>query len=487
MNKARPFRTRLWLYFILFAAVIFSLLWILQTVFLQNFYNGMLAKNTCAAAEKIVAASADDDFTEVIDRLSAEDSLLVFVTEGDGTILYSSDAYRSYYNGPEHVGDGNSNPYHKGEVLSWQKTAYRNLPDGYDSFLEELQQSPQKKTEYTTDTQYVYGRVVSLSDGSEAVLYVSAALGAVGAAASIIRLQLFWVTLLSLVVAFGIAWFLARKFSVPVSQLSVQAKMLPTDRYEPVFEKGFCRELDELSDSLDKTAETLAAARNYQKELLANVSHDLRTPLTMIKGYAEMVRDISWEDDAQRIADTGIIIREADRLTALVNEILEYTRLQEGTRIIEGAEADLGKTVDRVCNQFEHLAMRNGQVIEREIADGCTIRGDEGLIERAAYNLIDNALRHTGDSGKIRVTVEKDGPVSSSLRFSVRDYGPGIPGSELPHIWEKYYTSRQRGGKGVSGLGLAIVRQIADLHGAAYGVENLPGEGCCFWICFSEK
>ena len=145
MNKARPFRTRLWLYFILFAAVIFSLLWILQTVFLQNFYNGMLAKNTCAAAEKIVAASADDDFTEVIDRLSAEDSLLVFVTEGDGTILYSSDAYRSYYNSPEHVGDGNSNPYHKGEVLSWQKTAYRNLPDGYDSFLEELQQSPQKR------------------------------------------------------------------------------------------------------------------------------------------------------------------------------------------------------------------------------------------------------------------------------------------------------------------------------------------------------
>ena len=180
-----------------------------------------------------------------------------------------------------------------------------------------------KKTEYTTDTQYVYGRVVSLSDGSEAVLYVSAALGAVGAAASIIRLQLFWVTPLSLVVAFGIAWFLARKFSVPVSQLSVQAKMLPTDRYEPVFEKCFCRELDELSDSLDKTAETLAAARNYLKELLANVSHDLRTPLTMIKGYAEMVRDISWEDDAQRIADTGIIIREADRLTALVNEIME--------------------------------------------------------------------------------------------------------------------------------------------------------------------
>ena len=114
MNKARPFRTRLWLYFILFAAVIFSLLWILQTVFLQNFYNGMLAKNTRAAAEEIAEASADDDFTEVIDRLSAEDSLLVFVTDGDGTILYSSDAYRSYYNGPEHVGDGNSNPYHKG-------------------------------------------------------------------------------------------------------------------------------------------------------------------------------------------------------------------------------------------------------------------------------------------------------------------------------------------------------------------------------------
>ena len=96
------------------------------------------------------------------------------------------------------------------------------------------------------------------------------------------------------------------------------------------FEKGFCSELDELSDTLDQTAFDLAQAENFRQELLANVSHDLRTPLTMIKGYAEMVRDISWEDEEKREADLAIIIREVDRLTGLVNEILEYSALQAG-------------------------------------------------------------------------------------------------------------------------------------------------------------
>ena len=197
--------------------------------------------------------------------------------------------------------------------MNWQIGNYKNLPDGYDEFLSALSQSEDGTVEYKTDSQYVCGRYIETADDEQTVLYVSAALGAVGATASIIRMQLLWVTALSLVIAFLIAWFLARRFAVPVGQLSDQAKMLADECYKPQFQKGFCSELDELSDALDQTAGELAEAKRYQKELLANVSHDLRTPLTMIKGYAEMVRDISWEDEAQRAADTGIIIREADR------------------------------------------------------------------------------------------------------------------------------------------------------------------------------
>jgi len=483
MSKTKSFRTKLWLYFILFAAIVFGLLWVLQTVFLQSFYNGMLIKNTRSAAEEIAGSTGSSDFTDRIDKLSADYSLLVFVTDTSGTILYSSDSYKSYYRVSEDYGGGDDNPYHRDEEMNWQVGNYRNLPDGYGEFLSTLSQSENGIVEIKTDSQYIYGTYIETNGEKQEVLYVSAALGAVGATASIIRVQLLWVTALSLVIAFVIAWFLARRFAVPVGQLSDQAKMLTEEHYEPQFRKGFCSELDELSDALDETAHELAEAKGYQKGLLANVSHDLRTPLTMIKGYAEMVRDISWEDETQRNADTGIIIREADRLTALVNEILEYTGLQNGHGNRKFTEIDFSALVKKVIGQFEPLLNQSGGIIESEIEDGCVVIGDEALLMRAVYNLVDNAIRHMGDDRKVIVSVKG----GERVLLEVVDHGAGIDETELPHIWEKYYTSRQRGNKGVSGLGLAIVREIAEIHDAEYGVSSEKGQGSRFWMALKKQ
>lgn len=482
MNKTKSFRNKLWIYFVIFAAIIFGLLWLLQTVFLQSLYNGMLIDNTRKAANEITGQSKSEGFTEIIDKLSLDNSLLVFVTDTDGTILYSSDSYKSYYHSSNH-GGGENNPYRQDETLNWQTGNYRNLPDGYRDFLSALKSSSDEETEIKTDTQYIYGTYIETEDGKEAVLYVSTTLGVVGGTASIIRVQLLWVTLLSLLIAFLIAWLLSKKFSVPVDQLSVQARMLATDSYTPIFEKGFCTELDGLSESMDEAAAMLSEAKEYQKELLANVSHDLRTPLTMIKGYAEMVRDVSWEDEASRNADTGIIIREADRLTALVNEILEYSKLQEKGISIEFAIVDLSALVMRIVSRFEPLMREQGIEIEQNIDEGCAVNGDSKLLESMAYNLIDNALRHTGSSGRVTVMLQK----SSDILFEVQDHGEGIDEADIPYIWEKYYTSRQHGSKGVSGLGLAIVKRIAEIHDAQYGVDSKKGEGSRFWIKLKKQ
>ena len=504
MNKKTfSFRTKLWLYFVLFAAVIFSLLWILQTVGLQSFYNGMMERNIRNAAKTMEAAAKSDDFFKTIDKLSFEDSLLVYITDREGNVFYSSDFYKPYFRQMKHPGPAKpapNDPFRRNGPNDFHEGSLRDLPDNYDDFLERLAASGTGTVEYTTGNTHVYGSRLMLDEeeddddndndndddndddkedeAQEVILYVAGTLGAVGAAATIIRTQLLWVTLLSLILGFVIAWAISRRFAKPINQLTEQAKMLSEEHYEDRFQKGFCRELDDLNDSLTQSAENLSEAREYQKELLANVSHDLRTPLTMIKGYAEMVRDISWEDEEQRNADTGVIIKEADRMTALVNEILEYSRLQEKNVKAVFTELDFSALTSNVADRFEPLFNQEGGTIERHIEPGCMVKGDPELLDRAVFNLIDNATRHTSETDKrVTVNLRREGERTC---LEIRDYGAGIDPEELPHIWEKYYTSRQRNGKGVSGLGLAIVKQIAALHQAEIKAESTPGKGSTF-------
>ncbi|MBQ6519255.1 MAG: HAMP domain-containing histidine kinase [Anaerolineaceae bacterium] len=498
------FRTKLWLYFILFAALIFSLLWVMQTLGLQGFYDDMMKNNIRNAGKAIAAASGSENFFEIIDRLSFEDSLLVFITDEEGNLIYSSDSYNPYFRQlPRPFSErGSKNiPNRSNDRTVNQTGPFRNLPDNYDEFLKKVKESEFGIVEYTSGSSFIYGARIKFDvdvfedfhfpgfqgkynddDNLEAILYTAGTLGAVGAAASIIRTQLLLGTGLSLILGFIIAWVISRRFSKPISQLTDQAKMLSEEHYEEKFQKGFCRELDELNDSLSQSAEKLSEARMYQKELLANVSHDLRTPLTMIKGYAEMVRDISWEDEAQRSADTGVIIKEADRMTALVNEILEYSRLHENNFAAELHDTDLSSLTETVTDRFDPLFSHEGGIIERDITPECIVKGNPELLERAVFNLLDNAVRHAAEPDKrIKISVHPDG---DHICFEVRDFGKGIDPEELPHIWEKYYTSRQRGNKGVSGLGLAIVKQIAALHQAEISAESEPGKGTLFRLTF---
>ena len=335
-------------------------------------------------------------------------------------------------------------------------------------------------TEHSTKDYYVCGSYIDYYGSDEkAVLYVGATLDAVGSSVTIISIQLVWVTILSIITGFVLSWFIAKRFSVPVDVLSEKAKRLGDKSYEKGFSKGFCMELDELSDTLDRTNDKLNEAHNFQMELLSNISHDLRTPLTMIKGYAEMIRDISWEDAQQCSEDVAVIIKEADRLTALVNEILEYSELKSDGKTIDLVKTDLSHIVEKTADSFETLYRPEGIVLERSIEDGIIVSGNGSRLERALYNLLDNGFRHTNESRKIKLTLSSD---KDKAFISVTDYGTGIKAEEINNIWDRYYTSRMRNGKGVSGLGLAIVKQIADMHSGVCKVESEEGVGSTFTI-----
>ena len=472
----------------LFTAIIFSVLWLLQTVFFQSFYNAMLIHNTKEVADRIIAHSDQSNINEQIDELTHDNNILVFITDTNGKTIYSSDAFNQpdkrmrkndEWEPRDDIDQLPEKPQFSDGVMV-KPGNLRVLPQHYDEFLATLRSSEEHRAEYSTESLYIYGAYIDYYGQSEkAVLYVSAAIDTVGPSVAIISMQLVWVTVLSVLIGFVLSWFIAKRFARPVDHLREKAKKLGESSYRTEFEKGFCSELDELNGALDTTNEKLLRAKDFQMELLANVSHDLRTPLTMIKGYAEMIQDISWNDEEQCKSDLSVIIKEADRLTSLVNEILEYSELQtEGGRK-EFETVDLSSMMERIADTFETLYKPDGLHVERKIGKDITVSGDAGLLERAVYNLMDNAVRHTGDSKTVKVALYTE---KERIMIDVTDYGNGISKEEAERIFERYYTSRQRSGKGVSGLGLAIVSRIVQLHQGKCLVESELGKGSTFRI-----
>ena len=474
-RKTNSFRKKLLSWFMFFTVVIFTVLWLLQTVFLQKFYNGMIIRNTVKVADKISSESQSSDITSYIDDISRSNSILVFVTDTDGNIMYSSDEYKK---GHKFKDERLEMPYNgNGKEMRFH---YRELPENYTEFLSAVNASDSGEAELQNDDIYVYGRLIDFYGSDEkAVLYVGTTLNAVGSTARIIRIQLIWVTLLSIIIAFVLALFMSKSFSKPVSQLNEKAHKLGEKDNDAEFSEGFCTELDELNKTLDTTSEKLKKNREFQNELLANVSHDLRTPLTMIKGYAEMIRDISREDEKQCAEDVAVIVEETDRLTALVNEILEYSELQMSDSEAVMNDVDLSETVASVADSFDKLYSKDGYVFERNITDDIHIKGNISRLKRAIYNLLDNAVRHAGEDKWIGITLRTD---NDKAIIEISDHGSGIAPEELEHIWDRYYTKRQRSGKGVSGLGLAIVKQIVSQHNGVCKAESEVGAGSVFSI-----
>ncbi|HRU98693.1 MAG TPA: HAMP domain-containing sensor histidine kinase [Ruminococcus sp.] len=471
--KTKSFRKKLISYFMFFTVVIFTVLWLLQTVFLQKFYNGMIIKNTVKVADKISEESRNSDIASYIDDVSRSNTILVFVTDTAGNILYSSDEYKKghkFRNDRMEMADDQIERYNH----------YRELPVNYDEFLSAVNSSDSGETGIKKEDSYVYGRLIDYYGyNDKAVLYLSTPLNAVGSTARIIRIQLIWVTLLSIIIAFVLALFMSKSFSKPVAQLNEKAHKLGEKDDDVDFNEGFCIELDELNTTLDTTSEKLKKNRDFQNELLANVSHDLRTPLTMIKGYAEMIRDISREDEKQCAEDVAVIVEEADRLTALVNEILEYSELQMSDSETVMNDVVLSDTVTSVADSFEKLYSKEGYVFERNIADNIHVKGNAARLQRAVYNLLDNAVRHAGEDKWTGVSLRTE---KGNVIIEISDHGSGIAADELEHIWDRYYTRRQRSGRGVSGLGLAIVKQIVSQHNGICRAESVVGTGSVFSI-----
>ena len=289
----------------------------------------------------------------------------------------------------------------------------------------------------------------------------------------------FYLTVAVILLATALVGFtMAKGVSEPIIETNKAAKDLSRSRYTRPPHSGGYREIAELNDTLVRAAEDLGKVEDLQRELIANISHDLRTPLTMIIGYAEAMRDIPEEVTPENMQ---IIIDETNRLNSMVNEVLDFSRLRTGSLELEEKPFNLTAQIREICSRVSKMAAVEGYTVLFDPAEDRTVTGDSGRISQVLYNLIGNALTYTGEDKTVRVTQRDAG---SRVRVEISDSGEGIPADELPYIFDRYYRSRENHRRAVigSGLGLNICRSILEKHGAGYGVRSEEGQGTTFWF-----
>lgn len=300
----------------------------------------------------------------------------------------------------------------------------------------------------------------------------------VDSASKILGKQLWAVTVAFFIFSIIIAIIISRKFSHPIKDVTEAARSMAAGKLEvnlPIRSKD---EIGQLTMSLNNLGKQLMINENLQKELIANVSHELRSPLSVIRGYAETVRDVTWPHTEKRTEQLTLIADETERLSHIVTDILDYSKLQSGAESVNIERFSLLDTLKTVVMRHELEASHNGVTIKLTCPD-ITASFDKAKFEQVVDNLLCNALSHAERGSNINVIAfETEDAVA---RISIKNKGTIIPKNELSSIWDRYYRTQQINKSLGTGLGLAIAKSIFDLLGVKYGVISQDDE-TTFWF-----
>lgn len=478
---------KVFLYFLGFTAILLGILWTVQIVYLDTIYKVIKEKKLNKVADYVqeqvetkdleyVIASLSRDYDMNINIMDNEGNSVVQSTDGAGESAFSMnyEQFKYYYGeavkagGRLDVFTEKKQDFPKPEIIPDEEETIRNKRDGKNSpFGEKIRQMEHMLSVRVVDT-----------EGGEYVIMVEALLSPVDATVDTLRTQLVVISIIMMILSFGIAILLSKSLTKSIVRINKAAKKLGNGDFQVEFDGKDYREIAELSETLNQTAKDLAKVEGLQRELIANVSHDLRTPLTMIIAYSEVMRDIPGENTAENVQ---VVIEEAERLTNLVNDMLDVSKLQAGAVKTELERFDLTASVERVMERYEKLMEQEGYNISFSYAEHVFVKADEFKLSQVLYNLINNAINYTGEDKKVEViqTVEDEW-----VKIEVKDTGEGISAEDLPNVWERYYKVDKNHKRAVSGsgLGLSIVKNILKLHEADYGVDSTPGEGSTFWF-----
>ena len=456
----KSINTKIWLYLIGFSFFILIFLWVFQIAFLDKYYEyrktNSMKKIAKEISSKYKSVSSSDEFYEYLEDISYNESICIEVNE-DNEI--------------HPITTMNNHECMRGGILS--------------KFNEKLNTSDKPIQNFTvTNPQFenktlIYN--INLDDNMKVL--ISTSLVPVDATIGILRSQLVYVTFIVLIIGTFVAYFISKNLSKPIVEITKSSMELSKGNYDtPFTTNSDIAEIDELATTLDKARIELGKTDELRRDLMANVSHDLKTPLTMIKAYSEMVRDLTYNDKEKRDKNLNTIIEETDRLNNLVNDILSLSVIESKMLVLDKQEFNLVELAKNILNRYDiYNSKDNYKFTLNTSSDEIIINADKAKIEQVFYNLINNAINYVGDDKEIVININND---KGKTLVEIIDHGMGIDNDEIDTVWDKYYRSKKNHKRSIAGtgLGLSIVKRIFELHGYKYGVKSIKGKGTTFYF-----
>jgi signal transduction histidine kinase len=450
-----------------FCLLLLIILWLFQVVLLNNSYRQIRISEIRNYASIIISHINNEDILRIVTDLSEDGDFIADIVNLEGRSVLMRSRQISQNVALDNIARALENG---GEFYEYSTTP----PISENRFQADHQSGNRPLLYYRMFTESLI--YVKVADNR--AVTINAVISPVNATVTALRYQLYMISVIMLTLAILLAIIIAKWVSKPIEEISRSALNLAKGNYNTRFSgKGFY-EIEELSETLNTTAIELGKTETLRRELLANVSHDLRTPLSLIYSYAEMMHDFPG-DISEDLA--VVIMEETKRLSGLVDDVLDISKLEANMEKLHTTRFNLTKSLGETIERLGELLRDQGYEISFIHDAYVFINADETKINRAFYNLLVNAVNYAGDDRKVSVVQTT---TNTGLKISVTDNGEGISKNDLPFIWDRYYKGSKTHKRPVAGtgLGLSIVKKIIKLHGGEYGVISEIGKGSTFWF-----
>lgn len=445
MTDLKGIRKKLFISYLSIGMVVLLLFWLTQVVFINRIYEYYKINQLKSYSEQIVQAINNNNemlISELIDKSNAR---VIAITENDIVIAGNNRGHGMRGLGiPEIL----LRPTNTTRVVKYEH--------------------PFLHIEYLSIVRpFLY-------NGKPAILIMSLPEASINDSVNLFKEVFWWIFALTIVSTLVVSSYMSKKFTRPIQILKNAAHEIASGNLNVKINYKEEDELGELAKSMNTMVKQLSITDKFRKDLIANISHDLKTPLGLIRGYSEMLLDYYGEDKEKREKYLNTVIKETERMSKLVDDVLQLSKLQSGMVEVKEETIDLEKLIFEILDIFEIQILEKNIEVRLENLK-VKVVADREMIKRAIINIISNAIASMENGGTLSITAELQ---DKNVLIKISDTGCGIPEKDLEHIFDRFY----KGNKSGTGLGLAIVKEILTLHQSDFGIRSKEGEGTTFYF-----